>query len=494
MRLNYLANAIGLVLIYIGAVMLFPIAVALLYRDYNSILPFLYSGIISSVLGFILRKFIPDASRPDSLNDIKKGEALFVVASSWIIFGIIGSIPYLNYGLSPINALFESVSGITTTGATILTHFDYPKTFFFWRSFTQWLGGLGIIVLFIAILPQFAVAGRQMFFAEAPGPTEDKFTPRIRNTASALWKIYIGLTLLCIILLKWAGMPLFDAVCNSFSTLSAGGFSPNANSIMGYNSTLIVWIVIFFMFFSGASFPLQYKVITQRKFSFLFKSEEFRLYTSMVVVMSSLIGISLYMHNSYAFKSVTDALYQVISIATTTGSISSDYTKWDFTSKILLFLVAFIGPCASSAGGGIKMSRWLLIFKSMKSALVKILHPNAIINIKLDNTTVSNEIQNQIAVFVFFYFFIFGVSAILIAIIEQNAVVGLSGAISSLGNIGPAFDYENGTLGHYANLHFASKCIYIINMIVGRLELIPFLVLLQRDFWTINKNATIVKK
>ncbi|MBP3924385.1 TrkH family potassium uptake protein [bacterium] len=494
MRLNYLANAIGLVLTYIGAVMFFPIIVAIIYKDYSSILPFLYAIIISSGIGFALRKIVPNASRPDGLNDIKKGEALFVVAASWIIFGIIGAIPYLNYGLTPIDALFETVSGITTTGATILTGYDYPKTFFFWRSFTQWLGGLGIIVLFIAILPQFAVAGRQMFFAEAPGPTEDKFTPRIRNTASALWKVYIGLTLLCIILLKWAGMPVFDAVCNSLSTLSAGGFSPNPDSIMGYNSTLIIWIVIFFMFFSGASFPLQYKVITQRKPSLLFKSEEFRLYTLMVIVMSALIGISLYLHNTDTFKSITDSLYQVISIATTTGSVSTDYTKWDFTSKILLFLVAFMGSCASSAGGGIKMSRWLLIFKSMKSALMKILHPNAVINIKLDNTTVSNEILNQIAVFVFFYFFIFGVSAVLIAIIEQNSVVGLSTAISALGNIGPAFGPETGPFGSYTNLHIISKCIYIVNMIVGRLELIPFLVLFQADFWTIDRKAVIIKK
>jgi len=494
MRLNYLANAIGLVLTYIGAVMLFPIIVALVYKDYNSILPFFYAGITSSGIGFLLRRFVPNASRPDGLNDIKKGEALFVVAASWIIFGLIGSIPYLNYGLSPINAIFESVSGITTTGATILTHFDYPKTFFFWRSFTQWLGGLGIIVLFIAILPQFAVAGRQMFFAEAPGPTEDKFTPRIRNTASALWKIYIGLTLLEIIFLKLAGMPIFDALCNSLSTLSAGGFSPNANSIMGYNSNLIIWIVIFFMFFSGASFPLQYKVITQRKLSLLFKSEEFRLYTTMVFVMSTLIGISLYIHHTPVFKSITDAFYQVISIATTTGSASSDYAKWEFTPKVLLFLVMFMGSCASSAGGGIKMSRWLLIFKSMKSSIIKILHPNAVINIKIDNNTVSNEILNQIAVFTFFYIFIFGVSAILITIIEQNAVIGLSGAISSLGNIGPAFGAIIGPMGNYDTMHIATKLIYIINMIVGRLELIPFLVLFQADFWTIDRKPAVIRK
>ena len=201
MRLNYLANAIGLTMIYIGLVILSPIVVALYYQDFASIQPFLCAGAISASLGYIFRKVVPNTTTLENLNDIKKAEALFIVAVSWVIFGIISAIPYLFYGISPINALFESVSGITTTGATILTTYDYPQAFFFWRSLTHWLGGLGIIVLFIAILPQFAVAGRQMFFAEAPGPTEDKFTPRIRNTASALWKIYAGLTLLQIILL-----------------------------------------------------------------------------------------------------------------------------------------------------------------------------------------------------------------------------------------------------------------------------------------------------
>ena len=222
MRLNYLANAIGLIMIYIGIVILSPIAVALYYKEYSSVVPFATAALISILTGLALRKFVKEASQVDSLNDIKKAEALFIVAVSWIVFGIISGTPYLFYGISPVDALFESVSGITTTGATILTNFNYPHAFFFWRGLTQWLGGLGIIVLFIAILPQFAVAGRQMFFAETPGPTEDKFTPRIRNTASALWKVYAGITIVQIILLVIAGMSVFDAICNAFGTMAAG--------------------------------------------------------------------------------------------------------------------------------------------------------------------------------------------------------------------------------------------------------------------------------
>lgn len=489
MRLNYLANALGLIFKYIGFVILIPIIVALFYRDYTSILPFLSAGFFSILTGYALRKFVKNAYKIESLNDIKKGEALFIVAAAWIIFGIVSGLPYLFYGLHPIDALFESVSGITTTGATILTHFNYPKAFFFWRSFTQWLGGLGIIVLFIAILPQFAVAGRQMFFAEAPGPTEDKITPRIRNTASALWKVYAGLTLLEIILLHFAGMPLFDALCNSLSTLAAGGFSPNAQSIAGYHSNSINWIIIIFMFFAGASFNLQYKVITQKNISLFFKNEEFKTYLFMVLLMAGLITAALVINNNYSiFQGITDALYQVVSITTSTGSANTDFNNWDLTAKILLFMVMFMGSCSSSAGGGIKMTRWLLVFKSMKSSLIRILHPNAVVNIKIDNQIVQPEVIRQIIVFVFFYIMLFAVGAVLIALIEQNTTIGLTGSISALGNIGPGFGSIIGPMGSFSDLHFATKVIMVIYMLVGRLELIPFLVMFQRDFWTIKES------
>ncbi len=489
MRLNYLANAIGLTMIYIGLVILLPIIVALYYHDFSSIFPFLSAGIISAGAGYIFRKIVPNATTLENLNDIKKAEALFIVAVSWIIFGLVSAIPYLFYGISPINALFESVSGITTTGATILSNYNYPQAFFFWRSLTQWLGGLGIIVLFIAILPQFAVAGRQMFFAEAPGPTEDKFTPRIRNTASALWKIYAGLTIFEIILLMLCGMNGFDAICNSLSTLAAGGFSPNPQSIAGYNSNYITWVVLIFMFFAGASFNLQYKVITQRRPSLLFKSEEFRVYFVMIMIMAILITISLTLNNNFDVnKNFTDALYQVISITTSTGSASVDFEKWNYTSKVLLFLVMFMGSCASSAGGGIKMARWIVVFKAMKSEIVRILHPNAVVNIKMDNKTIQPEVARQIIVFVFFYFFIFGITAIIMSIIEQSSSIGITNAITSLGNIGPGITVSTGPMGTFEGVHGISKVIMIVNMLVGRLELIPFLILFQKDLWSLKDN------
>lgn len=489
MRINYLANAIGLILMYISLVILAPVIIALIYKDFNSILPFITASVLSASLGLALRKLVKGAEEMENLNDIKKAEALFIVAVSWIMFGMISAIPYLFYGLNPLDSMFESVSGITTTGATIITHFDYPKAFFFWRSMTQWLGGLGIIVLFIAILPQFAVAGRQMFFAETPGPTEDKFTPRIRNTASALWKVYSGLTILQVILLTIGGMSVFDAICNSFSTLAAGGFSPNPQSIMGYHSNYITWVVLIFMFFAGASFNLQYKVINKRNPLLFLQNDEFKLYLSLVLGISGLIALALIINNNYSiFDGITHALYQVISLMTSTGSASVDFAQWDFTAKVLLFSSMFLGACASSAGGGIKMTRWFLLFKSLKAELVRILHPNAIINIKMDGVTVAPEVIRQIIIFVIYYFIVFAFGAIVIGIIEHNATIGLSSSITAVGNIGPGFGKIIGPMGGFSSLHAVSKSIMIASMLIGRLEIIPFLVMFEPDFWNFKDN------
>ena len=243
MRKSHLAYAFEIILRIFAIITAMPVGIALIYQQYESALPFLFASFVSYIISFFL-KCANKSSNIENLNDIKKTECLFIVVVAWLLAGVIAAIPYLFFDIPLIDALFEAVSGITTTGAAINCNIDYPKAVFFWRALTQWLGGMGIIVMFIAILPQFAVAGRQMFFAESPGPTEEKFTPRIRSTASSLWKIYIFLTAIETVLLCIAGMPLFDSVCNSFSTLSAGGFSPNGESIMGYNSMYITWHVL----------------------------------------------------------------------------------------------------------------------------------------------------------------------------------------------------------------------------------------------------------
>ena len=490
MRFNYLLSAVGLILVYIGFVMLVPIAVALIFKEYTEILSFLLPALVVVLTGFLL-KFTSNKIAPvENFNDIKKSEALFIVVLVWVLFGIVSAVPMTLVGLSPVNALFETVSGITTTGATILANFDYSHTFFFWRAFLQWLGGMGVIVLFIAILPQFAVAGRQMFFAEAPGPTEDKLTPRIRNTASALWSLYALLTLLQVILLIWAGMNPFDAICNAFATLAAGGFSPNAQSTMGYNSNLITFIMMIFIFIAGVSFNVQYVALSKLKPWEIFKSEEVRAYTGIFLILGAVIAISLYLNHDYGSikETLLHAYYQVISIMTTTGSSSADYTEWNFTAQLLLGLAFFTGGCAGSGSGGIKITRLCLIFKVMKIELQKILHPNAVINIKMDNIIVPKDVISQVIVFVMFYFLVILISSLIISIVEQNLLIGFTSAVSLIGNVGPAYPAVVGPMGSFDSLHDVSKLVLIFNMYVGRLELIPFLVMLQGDFWSFKRS------
>ncbi len=488
MRLTYLAYTFSLVIMYFSIVMIFPIVVALFYHETTAIMPFVVTAATAMLISITIRKTIKGTEQIKSINDIRKSEGLCVVTFCWFFAAIFASIPYLFFGLTPVNALFEAVSGITTTGATTLTTFDYPHAMFFWRSFTQWLGGMGIIVLFIAILPQFAIAGRQLFFAEAPGPTEEKFTPRIKSTAAALWKVYAGLTLVEFIALRYCGMDGFSALCHSFSSLSGGGFSPNQTSIAEYSHT-IMWIITFFMFFAGANFNLQYKAWSKLNPFLLFKNEEFKVYFSVVFVIAILLTCSLFTNMHYAAgASFVHSFFNVASLVSSTGFCSVDYAKWDYVSRILLFAIMLFGSCASSAGGGLKVTRWLLVFKIMKSEMMKILHPKAVYNIKIGNYSVPKEILYQTMMFVSFYFAFIVLSAFIIAIVEQDTVVAIIGSVAAVGNIGPGLGHVIGPMGSFADLDVITKTILIIDMIAGRLELIPFLVLFQKDLWTFKKG------
>jgi len=481
MKLGNILNALGIILVAFGIIMLSPIVVALLGREYDTILPFVTGSLTSVALGLIFRKYGGFSRNFDSL---KRNEGLLIVSLAWIITAAMGAIPYLFYGLHPLDAYFEAVSGITTTGATILTDFSlYPKDFFFWRSLTQWLGGMGIIVLFVAVLPQFAVAGRQMFFAEAPGPTEEKITPRITHTAKALWLVYTLLTLLEIILLVLADMPLFDAVCNGLSTMAAGGFSPNPLSIMGYESSKVTWIITCFMFLAGSNFALQYRVLLQQKPMALYKSEEFRFYTTIVLFCSVGLCIALLVsETSTPLDSIRDSLFQIVSIITTTGFSSADFALWSVAAQTILFTVMLVGGCAGSAGGGVKVVRVLFGFKYLKREMTQIIHPQAILSLKIDNKSVPDDIGRQILGFLLFYLVLMTCSALIVTVIEGDASVGLVGTAATIGNIGPGYG-EIGPMGSFGGLSVVTKVIFIINMIVGRLELIPFLAMLHPGFW-----------
>lgn len=487
MRINYITNALGVILSDIGIVTFVPVFVALFYKEFHCSLSFLLAGLLALAIGNVLQKADNKVVEVDTLNDIKRSEALVVAAFSWFLFGVIACIPFLLCGFNFIDSLFEAVSGITTTGATILTDFNIPKSLLFWRSFTQWLGGMGIIVLFVAILPQFAVAGRQMFFAEAPGPTEEKITPRIKNTASALWLVYASLTLVCAVCLWFVGMPMFDSICNAMSTLSAGGFSPNPNSIGGYNSNAVVYIILVFMFISGTSFVIQSKVLTKMNPKLFWKSEEFRFYVKTIAFMSIILVLFLYCENNYSIsQALTASFYQILSLSTTTGSSSENYHLWSLDAKLILFIAMFLSSCSGSAGGGVKMTRWILVWKYIKNEMYKILHPKSVISIKIDNTVVAPDVIKQTLFFMLCYFLIFGISALVITLIEKNLVIGTTSAIASLGDVGPAFGSVIGPMGNYSSLKSVTKIILILNMLIGRLEIIPFLVLFQKETWKIK--------
>ena len=484
MRLSYLAYTFSLSIMYFSVLLLVPILIALYYHETSAIFPFLFAATIAFLISVTLRKVIPGASLVKNINDIKKSEGICTVTFCWLFAGLLAAIPYMFFGFSFVDSLFEATSGITTTGSTIFTDYNFPKALFFWRSFTQWIGGMGIIVLFVAILPQFAIAGRQLFFAEAPGPTEDKFTPRVRNTASALWKVYLGMTILEIVLLRMNGMSGFNAMCHSFSSVSGGGLSPNSYSLVG-STNIILWIMAVFTFFGVASYNLQYKAWTKFNPLVLFKSEEFRVYFWITVGIGLLLALSLEIHEGYGvFNSLTHSFFNVCSVISSSGFCSVDFAKWDYVSKALLFIAMATGSCASSAGGGVKIMRWLLIFKIMKTELTKVLHPKAVFNIKVENCTVPREILYQTLMFVSFYFAILICSTLLTAMIEKSTVIGLTGTVSSLGNIGPGLGEVIGPLGSYQSLNIWTKVIFIIDMFVGRLELIPFLVLFQKDLWS----------
>jgi len=481
MRYNLILNILGMMAKYIGVLFLIPIICAFFLKEYNSIMPFLITGIIALISGFLLT--IKKAEQKD-IDNIKKSESLTTVFFAWILFAIICTIPYLFYGMNYTNATFEAMSGVTTTGASIMDDFSiYPKTLFFFRSLTQWFGGMGIVVLFIAVLPKISVAGRQMFYAEAPTPTEDKPTPRIRYTASWLWGIYLALTLIELVILKFLGLDFFDATITSLSTIATGGFSHMQNSIYDFHNSNVSFCVFVFMFIAGINYILIYRGLKQRKISHIFKSEEFKGYFGITLILGLMLAISLFVNSNYEIKkALLNAFFEISATMTSTGFAVDNYINWDATSKVILFLAFFTGGCATSTSGGIKIIRWIFIGKYLKRELNKIIHPQGVYPIKLEGAPVGQDIISQMVAFVIFYLVIFAFGAFLIMLIENNTTIAISSSASAIANIGPAFG-ALGPMDSFNALQPLTKWILILLMLIGRLEIIPFLAILNKDLW-----------
>ncbi len=495
MRLALVAHIVGLILRYFGLILVLPLAVDCLYGNWWESLGFAIAAMSASLAGEMMRRLHRGGA------DLIRVEGLAVVTTVWLVVAVFGAIPYLWSGLGAIDSLFESMSGFTTTGATIMQDFSlYSRGIFFWRSLTQWLGGLGVIALFIAVMPKLAVAGRQLFFAEAPGPAEEKLTPRIRHTAIALWKIYGGLTLLQIVLLKAVGLTFYDAVCNSLTTLAAGGFSPHPASIAGYQNPAAEWIIILFMFLAGANFSLQYYALKGSPKSLL-RDEEFRAYAGIILIATLLLSLALYqlsmspqvanlrvgtsdspLSAPSPLTLLRQAAFQVVSILTTTGFATDDFNLWNDQAKVILLILMFIGGCAGSAAGGPKVVRVILVLKYALAELFRAVHPQAVKPIRLNNRVVSAEIMRSITAFLLLYLLMFAVSVMIVASFGSDLITAITASIATLGNIGPGFNAA-GPMANFGHFHPVVKVVLFINMWVGRLEVMTVLVLLQPQVW-----------
>ncbi|MFQ5843782.1 MAG: TrkH family potassium uptake protein [Planctomycetota bacterium] len=480
MRPRIVLEALGQILRPFAFLLLVPALVDTAFGQPRRALAFAGTSLVSFLLGMLL------ARRGPPPGDVSRTEAMAVVAGGWLFAALLGALPYVEQGLQPVDGLFESMSGFTTTGATVFT--DQWSNFedgvwqgplspglILWRSMTQWLGGMGIIVLFVAVLPALAVAGRRMFFAEAPGPREETLTPRIRHTAMALWRLYIGLTVLEVILLRFvAHMGLYEAVCHGFTTLAAGGFSPHGRSIEGYGATA-QWVILPFMFLAGSSFALQYRAL--RRPRLLLRDREFRTYCLFAFVAAAAVALLLRPAGDGGLsESVRHGAFQSVSILTTTGYASADFDAWGDAPKMVLFGLMFIGGCAGSAGGGPKVVRVILLGRFLTRELITVLHPRAVWTIKLGGRHVERETMRQVLGFLLAYISFFGVTAMAVGITENDFDVGVTGSIVTLGNIGPGFG-AIGPMGTFGELTVFSKMLLVVNMWVGRLEVMTVLVL-----------------
>lgn len=481
MRLSLVIHVTGLVVRVFGLMFLAPLVVALIYREHVDAIGFGVVTVVTSAVGHLMRRAGGRAAE-NAVERMRRVEGLAIVSIAWLLIAWFAGLPYMWNGLGQIDALFEAMSGLTTTGATVFRDFSvYGKAIFFWRGLTNWLGGMGVIALFVAILPRLAIGGREMFFAEASGPDDEKVAPQIRRTAALLWRLYAVLTLLQIIALVVVGMPLFDSICNTFGTIAAAGFSPHPLSIAGYRNPAAEWVIIVFMFLAGANFALQYRALAMRNFRIFTDDDELRAYVGVVAVATLVVAFFIrdFVNSGEAFR---HGLFQVLSIITTTGFASVDFQLWNDQAKMVLLGLMFIGGCAGSAGGGPKVVRHVLLAKFTLHELRRTLHPRAILPVKLNGRVVPPTILQGVVVFFLFYMLTFAVCSAIVILLGADIVTGISATAATLGNVGPGFN-QVGPMANYADLHPISRFVLTLAMWIGRLEVITVLVILRPEAW-----------
>ena len=479
MNLILTLRILGSLLLFLGAALFAPLPFSFYYGD-GVWAAYILSAVICFVVGGLLFSFCK------SPKELTVREGFAVVTFGWAVFAVFGALPYLISGAiaSPLNAIFETMSGFTTTGSTILTDIEaLPQSLLFWRSLTHWLGGMGIIVLSLAILPMLGVGGMQLFKAEVPGPTADRLKPRIQDTAKMLWGVYFLLTLVEALLLMFGGMTFFDAICHSFATLATGGFSTQNSSIAAYNSSYIDGVITLFMILAGINFALHFQVLRGKAEEF-FRSEELRVYLGIILVATIIIMIfnwsgGIYNHFTENFRY---SIFQVSSIMTTTGFATADYELWPVLPQYILVLLMFVGGCAGSTGGGIKVARILLLFKHAQVQVFRLIHPRAIRLVKLGNHPVDKEVLQAILGFFALFISIFVIASLLLAATGMDLVSSGASVVACLSNIGPGLG-SVGPVDNFAHVPAFGKMVLIVCMLMGRLELFTVLVLFFPSFW-----------
>jgi len=475
-------KVVGVMLLVVGFLMLTGIIFSSVFTSGDG-LHLLWSGLITLAVGGA--SFLFGRTSKASVN---KREGYLIVALGWLSMVSFGMLPYLFSGTIPsiTGAFFETVSGMTTTGASVLNDIEIvPEGILYWRSLTQWIGGMGIIVLTVALFPLLGIGGIELFVAEAPGPTSDKLHPRIQETAKRLWFIYVGLTFVLTFILYFAGMTFYDAINHALTTMATGGFSTKNASMMHYDTPIIQYPVILFMFIAGTNYSVIYLSL-KGKFKKVWKSEEVKVYCSLIFFLTAILSIAVYQLGSSTFeKTFRDVLFQVVSIITTTGFVSADYTAWSTPITFVFFILIFCGACAGSTSGGIKIVRHLVFFKNSILEFIRILHPNAIVPLRVNGQTIPARVITHILVFLLLYLLLFITGSFAVAMTGMNFISAIGAVATSLSNVGPGIGAV-GPVNNFTAVPDVAKWILSFLMLLGRLELFTILVLFTPYFWKAN--------
>ncbi|OUR65858.1 potassium transporter [Methylophaga sp. 42_25_T18] len=481
MQILTIQRILGILLSLFSITMLPPLAISLFYQD-GADQAFLTAFVVLLVTGGLF--WFPVRQHR---KELKIRDGFIVVVMFWIALGLSGALPFFltTYpAMSFTDAVFESMSGLTTTGATVLTGLDsLPKAVLFYRQFLQWLGGMGIVVLAVAILPLLGVGGMQLYRAETPGPMKDsKLTPRITETAKALWYIYLSLTVACALAFHWAGMSWFDAVGHSFSTVAIGGFSTHDASMGYFDSATIEMITVVFMLLAGMNFSLHFLAWRHRSIRHYLADSELRVYLSILAIISVVTAVYLFFTHTFEnpWTAVHQGVFQAVSIGTTTGFTTTDYYLWPGFLPILLLMSSYIGGCAGSTGGGMKVIRVLLLFKQGYREVLRLIHPNAVFAIKINNKALPNKVVGAVWGFFALYVFCFSIMHLFLMATGLDVVTSFSAVTACLNNLGPGL----GEVGaNYGDINSPSKWMLCVAMLLGRLEIFTLLVVLTPAFW-----------